>query len=93
MSGAADDGPVVHPDLLDVLADPETKAPVTLCGADALAELRRRVAAGTARRSDGSAVPAFDAAFLAQDGRVAYLVVDGLPRFLVEDRLELDPPL
>ncbi|HJK98569.1 MAG TPA: hypothetical protein RMF84_15200 [Polyangiaceae bacterium LLY-WYZ-14_1] len=87
------DDPVVHPALLDILADPETKGPVALCDDAALDALRRRVADGSARRGDGEPVPAFEAAFLAQEGRVAYLVVDGLPRFLLEERLELDPPL
>jgi len=83
----------VDPALLDVLADPESKGPVTLCDGPTLDELRKRVDEGTASRRDGEPVPEFEAAFLAQGGRVAYLVVDGLPRFLVEERLELDPPL
>lgn len=74
----------------DVLADPETHAPVTRASEAELARLRAAIADGTARRRDGSPLPAsIDGAYLAPGGRVAYLVEDGIPNFVIDERLEL----
>lgn len=80
----------LSPDLLAILADPETHEPVSLANDGELASLREAVRGGKARRKDGGAVPEhFDGAFLSQGGKVAYLVVDGIPNFLIEERLEI----
>lgn len=79
--------------LLSLLADPETHAPLTPASEAELAALRAAVAAGRARRRDGRAIPAFDAAFLGADRRAAYLVEDGIPNFVIDERVELDQPL
>ncbi|MAT27091.1 MAG: hypothetical protein CMN29_19430 [Sandaracinus sp.] len=72
--------------------DPETHEPVVKADEPTLAKLREAVAAGQARRPDGEPVPAeFDGAYLTEDGRRAYLVLEGIPNFLVEERLELSP--
>lgn len=81
-------------ELLDILADPETHEPVKLATDEQLATLRERVTKGAARRRDGGELPeSFEAALLSQGNRVAYLVADGVPNFLVDDRVELDEPL
>lgn len=82
----------LSPDLLAVLADPETHQPVTLANEGELERLQEAIRAGRARRKDGGAIPEhFDGAFLSQGGKVAYLVVDGIPNFLIEERLEIAP--
>lgn len=82
----------LSPDLLAILADPETHQPVSLASDTELASLREAIRAGRARRKDGGATPeAFDGAFLSQGGKVAYLVIDGIPNFLIEERLEITP--
>ena len=77
-------------DLLAILADPETHEPVSLATDPELDSLREAIRAGRARRKDGGAIPdKLDGAFLSQGGKVAYLVVDGIPNFLIEERLEI----
>jgi len=82
------------PELLEILVDPETKGPVRLASESELGELKAAVESGRAKRKDGKAASAtFEAAFVAQDGRVAYVVEDGIPVFLIDERLEISPPL
>jgi len=82
----------LSPDLLAILADPETHQPVTLATDAEIEGLKEAIRAGRARRKDGGAIPdQFDGAFLSQGGKVAYLVVDGIPNFLIDERLELHP--
>lgn len=82
------------PELLEILVDPETKGPLRLATEGELTRLREAVSGGNASRPDGKDPSAeFEAAFLAQDGGVAYLVVDGIPIFLIDERLQLDPAL
>ncbi len=82
------------PELLAILADPETKGPVRLANEAELSRLKEAVDAGRAGRHDGKpAGTTFEAAFLAQEGAVAYVVEEGIPVFLIDERLELDPPL
>jgi uncharacterized protein YbaR (Trm112 family) len=81
-------------ELLDLLADPETHEALSLANGAQLAALQQALAAGTARRRNGSPVSgALDGALLSQGGRVAYLVEDGIPNLLVDERVELDAPL
>jgi len=80
-------------DLLSMLADPETHAPLGRASDDDLAKLRAAIAAGSARRRDGSPIASFEGAFLRASRDVAYLVEDGVPNFVVEERVELDAPL
>jgi uncharacterized protein YbaR (Trm112 family) len=81
-------------DLLELFVDPETKGPVRLATEAELSRLREAVQAGSASRPDGKDPSVeFEAAFLSQEGRVAYVVDQGIPIFLIKERLQLDPPL
>lgn len=84
----------LSPELLALLADPETHEPLTLASESELASLRSAIREGRALRASGQPVIAeFDAALLSHGGRVAYLVEDGIPNLLIDERLELrDPP-
>src|SRR5262245_10164820 len=73
--------------------DPESHGALARASDAQLAKLRAAVTAGKARRRDGSAIAAFDGAFLTESRRVAYLVEDGVPNFVIEERVELDAPL
>jgi uncharacterized protein YbaR (Trm112 family) len=82
------------PELLSILVDPETKGPLRLANEAELTRLRAALEAGSARRHDGKPPGAsFEAAFLAQEGAVAYVVEEGIPVFLIDERLDLSPPL
>jgi uncharacterized protein YbaR (Trm112 family) len=81
-------------DLLRSLVDPLTREPVKPASAAQLADLQHRLAHGGAQRRDGGALPQrIDGAFVTADGHAAYPVLDGLPHFLVDERIELDRPL
>lgn len=82
------------PELLKILVDPETKGPVHLASESEFEKLKKAVESGTATRKDGKeASTSFEAAFIAQEGAVAYVVEDGIPIFLIDERLELSPKL
>jgi uncharacterized protein YbaR (Trm112 family) len=78
------------PDLLALLADPETHEALTLASASELSALRAAIRAGQARRRDGKApAESFEGALLAQGRRVVYLIDGGIPNLLIDERLEL----
>lgn len=78
-------------DLGDLLVDPEGHGPLLEASEADLARLRAAIAAGRARRRDRSPLPAsIEGAYLAQGGRVAYLIEDGIPNFVIDERLEID---
>ena len=67
---------------------PETHAPLTRADAATLEALRSALTAGSARHT-GTAPATFDGAYLTPDRRRAYLVVEGIPVFLVGERVEI----
>lgn len=82
------------PDLIADLVDPLDHGPLREASADELSHLREALGRGTARRRDGGPAPeALEGAFVTADGRAAYPVVEGVPNFLVEERIELEAPL
>lgn len=84
----------LSPDLLALLADPETHEALALATDAELAGLRDAIQSGAARRRDGKAPSAsFEAALLSQGRKVAYLVEEGIPNLLVDERLELSSEL
>jgi uncharacterized protein YbaR (Trm112 family) len=83
------------PELLALLADPETHEPLVLADESELSRLRTAVQDGRARRRGGQATAnlAFDGALLSQGRRVAYLISGGIPNLLIDERLELGQAL
>ena len=82
--------PQVAPDLVEILVCPETKQPVALASAEALARLNERVRAGDLRNRGGQVVAQeLQEALVREDGRVVYPVDDGIPVMLVEESIEL----
>ena len=82
------------PDLLALLADPETHEGLTLASDGELSALREAIRAGQARRRDGEPPSqSFDGALLSQGRRVAYLIDAGIPNLLIDERLELSSAL
>lgn len=80
----------VSEDLLEILVCPETKQPVALAGADVLSRVNQGIEAGTLRNRGGDAVSApVTEALLREDGRVLYVVDDGIPVMLIEESIEL----
>ena len=80
----------VSKDLLDILVCPETKQPVALAPDELLNKLNAEIEAGTLRNRGGEKVIAKVAeGLLRDDGKILYIVDDGIPVMLVEESLEL----
>jgi uncharacterized protein YbaR (Trm112 family) len=85
---------MLAPDLLALLADPETHEGLALASEGEVARLKEAIAQGVARRRDGKPPSTgFEGALLSQGRRVAYLIDAGIPNLLIEERLELKSAL
>jgi uncharacterized protein YbaR (Trm112 family) len=76
--------------LLDILACPATRQPLSLLEARGLAALNEAIAAGVVARADGT--PQRDAlreALVTRDRKLAYRIDDGIPVLLVEEAIAL----
>lgn len=82
------------PDLLALLADPETHEGLSLASEAELGSLKEAILQGIARRRDGKPVSdGFQGALLSQGRRVVYLIDAGIPNLLIDERLELSSAL
>jgi len=80
----------VSQDLLDILVCPETKQPVSPAPEELLRRLNDQIDGGTLRNRGGAAVTArIEEALCREDGKVLYIVDDGIPVMLIEESIEL----
>jgi len=80
----------VNPELLEILACPETKQPVSLASGDVLSAVNEKISAGTLRNRGGEKVEKpITEALVREDGKVLYPVDDGIPVMLIEESIEL----
>lgn len=80
----------VNAELLEILVCPETKQPVRVAGDDVVARLNADVEAGTLRNRGGEPVAKrIEEGLLREDGKVLYVVDDGIPVMLIEESIEL----
>lgn len=81
----------LDPDLLAILACPETKDPVQLADDALVARVNAAIEAGSLKTRDGSAVERpLDGGLLRQDGKVLYPVRGGIPIMLVDEAILVD---
>jgi len=80
----------ISQDLLEILVCPETKQPVRLAASDVLARLNAAIEAGSLRNRGGDKVtkPIIEA-LVREDGKLLYVVDDGIPVMLIEESIEL----
>ena len=80
----------VSSELLEILVCPETKQPVQIAPEDVLARVNTEIEAGRLRNRGGEPVSKpITEALLREDGKVLYVVDDGIPVMLVEESIEL----
>jgi len=80
----------VSPDLLEILVCPESRQPVAPAPDDLLSRLNAEISAGSLRNRGGAAVETpIQEALLREDGKVLYVVDDGIPVMLIEESIEL----
>jgi uncharacterized protein YbaR (Trm112 family) len=75
--------------LLDLLACPATRQPLTLLDSAGLEALNHAIAAGELQRADGSSQrESLREALVTRDRTLAYRVDDGIPVLLAEEGME-----
>ncbi len=80
----------VSPELLEILVCPESRQPVSVAPEDLLARLNGEIEAGTLRNRGGDAVTnPIAEGLLREDGKILYIVDDGIPVMLIEESIEL----
>ena len=80
----------VSPELLEILVCPETKQPVAAASTDVIASINKRIESGEQRNRGGEAVTqAIAEGLLREDGKILYIVDDGIPVMLIEESIEL----
>ena len=80
----------ISQDLLEILVCPETKQPVRPAASDVLARLNTAIQAGSLRNRGGDKVTKpITEALVREDGKLLYVVDDGIPVMLIEESIEL----
>jgi len=80
----------IDEELLKILVCPETHLPVKPAPADTLETVNGRIKSGGLKNHQGEAVTKpVEEALLREDGKCLYLVEDGIPNMLIEERIDL----
>lgn len=80
----------VSPELLEILVCPETKQPVTVASNEIVAKLNQEIDGKRLRNRGGEHVTTqITEGLVREDGKILYLVDDGIPVMLIEESIEL----
>lgn len=80
----------IDPELLDILVCPETHQPVKPADTTLLESVNARIKAGALKNHQGDAISKpIDEALVREDGKCLYLVDDGIPNMLIDERVDL----
>jgi uncharacterized protein YbaR (Trm112 family) len=80
----------VDSQLLEILVCPETKQPISLAADDVLGRLNAEIDAGRLRNRGGETVTQrITEGLVREDGKILYVVDDGIPVMLVDQAIEL----
>jgi uncharacterized protein YbaR (Trm112 family) len=80
----------IDPELLEILVCPETHQPVQPAAADLLQGLNERIKAGEVKNHQGDVVSKpVEEGLVREDGKCLYLIEDGIPNMLIDERIDL----
>ena len=80
----------IDAELLSILVCPETHQPLAMADEAVLAALNARVEEGGVRNRHGDAVKrALEEALVREDGKALYVIEDGIPNLLIDERIDL----
>ncbi len=80
----------IDDELLKILVCPETHQPVKAAPTDTLDMVNARIKTGAIKNHQGDAVTkAVEEALVREDGKCIYLIEDGIPNMLIEERIDL----
>lgn len=81
---------MLDPDLIEIIACPETRQPLKLADEATLARLNAAIEKGECKNVGGNVVDvALDAALVREDGKVCYPVRERIPVLLIEEGIAL----
>ena len=80
----------IENDLIEILVCPETRQPVHLAPAETLEKINAEIEAGRLRNRGGEPPSgAIAEGLVREDGKILYIVDDGIPIMLVDQSIEL----
>lgn len=80
----------IDEELLSILVCPETHQKVSPAGGDILKDLNAKIKAGTLKNRQGDAVSKpVEEALVREDGKCLYIIDDGIPNMLIDERIDL----
>jgi uncharacterized protein YbaR (Trm112 family) len=80
----------IDQELLEILVCPETHQPISLADEALLSTLNGQVKAKTLKNRQGQMVETeLTEALVREDGKCVYLIDDGIPNMLIDERVDL----
>jgi len=80
----------IDPELLEILVCPETHQPVKPADQTLLESVNARIKAGALKNHQGDAISKpIEEGLVREDGKCLYLVDDGIPNMLIDERVDL----
>ena len=80
----------ISEELLEILVCPETKQPVAPASEEVHTKVKAAIEAGRQRNRGGEKVSdSISEGLVREDGRILYVIDDGIPVMLIEESIEL----
>ena len=82
---------MIDQELLDILACPEDQTPVKLADDNLVAEINRRIEAGSLKNRAGNSLEKpIDGGLVREDGKYLYPIEDEIPIMLIDEAIPLE---